>query len=206
MTYNADLRVFALATVTFDFGEGGAITASADVAPVRMELYDPDSRADAARLAAEVALSAACLAMAGAQLWDVARAALAPRGGGLRRYFSSPAHWVDAASNALLLVCVALWWSFALLHARGWSMALRYDVYADLEPAAYFLRLRAAGAGLAAAWRAVRALRGAVEVAAWYFALSGINVLLLLARCVLLGGREGRGQRERERGGREGGV
>lgn len=186
VTYNADLRVFALTTVSFEFGDGGSIRASHDVKPIRMEAYDltgPDaSPADAARLAAEAALSAACALMALAQLRDVARAARSGGAAGLRRYFGSAAHWVDGASNALLLACVALWWTFVVGHAGRWSVALRYDVYADLEPRANFLRLSAAGRGLSAAWGAVRALREAVGVASWYFALSGINVLLLLAR------------------------
>jgi hypothetical protein len=49
-----------------------------------MEPYAPGSRADAARFAAEVALSAASLAMVASQVWAVAAAARRP--GGLRRW------------------------------------------------------------------------------------------------------------------------
>jgi hypothetical protein len=91
-----------------------------------MELYDPASTADAARYAAEIILSICCGAMALGQLFEAAAAARRP--GGLGRYFSSPAHWVDLISNALLVVCCALWWAFVVRHARTWSMDLRYDV------------------------------------------------------------------------------
>ena len=35
---------------------------------------------------------------------------------------------MDTISNGLLLVCCAIWWAFVMLHARVWSMNLRYDV------------------------------------------------------------------------------
>lgn len=73
--------------------------------------------------------------------------------------------------------------ALAGLHPTNLRPPSPAQVYTDLEPAANFLRLRAAGRGLAAAWSAIRGLEAAVEVAAWYWALSGINILLLLARC-----------------------
>jgi antitoxin (DNA-binding transcriptional repressor) of toxin-antitoxin stability system len=57
------------------------------------------------------------------------------------------------------------------------------QVYQDLQPTANFLHLAAAGRGLTAAWDAITRLDAAVNVVAWYYALSGINILLLLARC-----------------------
>lgn len=61
-------------------------------------------------------------------------------------------------------------------------MQTHTQVYSDLQPAANFLRLRGGGRHLTAAWAAIRGLGAAAEVLAWYFALSGINILLLLAR------------------------
>lgn len=83
VTYNPDLGIFAAATVEFDFGPGGSISARSRVSSLRMEPYAEGSRADAARLAAEVALSAAAGLMAAGQLWAVAAAA---RRGGLGRW------------------------------------------------------------------------------------------------------------------------
>jgi hypothetical protein len=56
------------------------------------------------------------------------------------------------------------------------------QVYEELEPTANFLHLSAGGRGLSAAWAAIMHLDAAVAVASWYYALSGINILLLLAR------------------------
>lgn len=91
-----------------------------------MELYDPASTADSARFAAELVLSIAVVVLVLSQAWAVVAAAFRPKG--LRTYWSSPAHVVDAISNALLVVCCALWWAFVTRHAKTWSMSLRYDV------------------------------------------------------------------------------
>lgn len=89
---------------------------------------------------------------------------------------------MDLVSNLLLVACTALWWCFVAYHSRAWSMDLQYGVYADLQPRANFLHLAAGGAGLRRAWSALRNLEAAVTVVSWYYALSGINILLLLAR------------------------
>lgn len=91
-----------------------------------MELYDTASTADNARFAAEVVLSIAVVVMVLGQVWDVVAAAFRPQG--LRKYWSSPAHVMDAISNALLVVCCALWWAFVTRHVKTWSMDLRYHV------------------------------------------------------------------------------
>ncbi len=65
-------------------------------------------------------------------------------------------------------------------------MALRYPVYAwdSLQPAAYFLKLRDNGAQLNGAWGAFQDLESSIAVLNWYYALHGINILLLIARWV----------------------
>lgn len=61
------------------------------------------------------------------------------------------------------------------------------QVYANLQPKAHFLQLLQDGAGLKAAWEAFRAMEAAIGVLTWYYALNGISILLLIARCVLAG-------------------
>jgi hypothetical protein len=57
------------------------------------------------------------------------------------------------------------------------------QVYASLEPQAYFLRLAdSQGAGLRGAWAAFSAMQEAIGVLNWYYALNGISILLLIAR------------------------
>lgn len=61
------------------------------------------------------------------------------------------------------------------------------QVYANLQPKAHFLQLLEDGAGLKAVWEAFRAMEAAIDVLNWYYALNGISILLLIARCVLAG-------------------
>lgn len=51
------------------------------------------------------------------------------------------------------------------------------------QPDANFLRLADNGAHLRAAGSAFAALRSAIGLLNWYFALNGINILLMIARC-----------------------
>jgi hypothetical protein len=57
-------------------------------------------------------------------------------------------------------------------------------VYAseNLQPDAYFLKLAGNGQGLKEAWSAISNLQDAINVLSWYYALNGINILLLIAR------------------------
>jgi hypothetical protein len=65
------------------------------------------------------------------------------------------------------------------------AAVLALQVYANLQPQAYFLQLANDGAGLTSAWEAFRALEQAVGVLNWYYALNGISILLLIARWVM---------------------
>ena len=58
------------------------------------------------------------------------------------------------------------------------------QVYANLQPQAYFLHLADDGAGLQAAWAAFSRMQDAIGVLNWYYALNGISILLLIARWV----------------------
>jgi hypothetical protein len=106
--------------------------------------------------------------------------------GGLRAYLSRGSNWLKLANNALLLTAVGLWWTFVTRHARTFYMDLRYPVYADLEPPAHLLKLAGDGSGLDAAWEAFARLEAAIGVLNWYYALNGISILLLIARCACL--------------------
>lgn len=57
------------------------------------------------------------------------------------------------------------------------------QVYNQLQPQAYFLKLANGGAGLQAAWEAFSKMEEAISVLNWYYALNGISILLLIARC-----------------------
>lgn len=51
-----------------------------------------------------------------------------------------------------------------------------------LQPDANFLRLRDAGSQLEGAWAAFAALRAGIGLLNWYYALNGVNILLMIAR------------------------
>ena len=55
-------------------------------------------------------------------------------------------------------------------------------MYTSLEPTADFLELANGGRNLAAAWDAITGLEAAMGLVSWYYSLSGISILLLLAR------------------------
>lgn len=52
----------------------------------------------------------------------------------------------------------------------------------NLQPDAFFLKLADEGAGLQSAWSAIKRLTEAINLLSWYYALNGINILLLIAR------------------------
>lgn len=55
-------------------------------------------------------------------------------------------------------------------------------MYQDLQPQAYFLKLNANGAELSNAWDAFYNLDDAIVLLNSYYALNGINIILLIAR------------------------
>jgi hypothetical protein len=58
------------------------------------------------------------------------------------------------------------------------------QVYVNLQPQAFFLKLANNGSGLASAWEAITRLEAAISVLNVYYAINGICILLLIARSV----------------------
>lgn len=96
--------------------------------------------------------------------------------------------WLDEDSSTLRR-------QVAVRHNNFWCEGFKgnvpccvpLQVYANLQPKPHFLQLLDDGAGLKAAWEAFRAMEAAIGVLNWYYALNGISILLLIARCVLAG-------------------
>jgi hypothetical protein len=65
------------------------------------------------------------------------------------------------------------------------SAACFMQVYVNLQPQAFFLKLANNGAGLASAWEAITRLEAAISVLNVYYAINGICILLLIARSVV---------------------
>lgn len=71
---------------------------------------------------------------------------------------------------------------FACKLTAGLNAVCRYDVYSDLQAEAAFLRLNDNGVYLLQLQAAFANLQYLVNKLAWYYALNGINILLLIGR------------------------
>ncbi|KAA6428169.1 MAG: hypothetical protein FRX49_01765, partial [Trebouxia sp. A1-2] len=198
VTYNPELQIFSSSVISFDFTDGGSILQCQGVGgmqvtysihTVRVELYE--SSGDYVRLVLEILLTIWVCIHLFSEFWAIIQARR--RQGSFLLYFKSPWNIVDFLSTALLFACVIVWWDFALRDALPFDIDLRYDVYANLEAEAAFLKLNDNGVYLlqlqaAFAKLQVVDLNGFVVVQylvnklAWYYALNGINILLLIGR------------------------
>lgn len=66
-------------------------------------------------------------------------------------------------------------------YANTFNIDIRYDVYNDLNAAANYLALSPTS-GMDGLWSAYNSMVAGVDMLNWYFALNGINILLLIAR------------------------
>ncbi|GLC33126.1 hypothetical protein PLESTB_000367500 [Pleodorina starrii] len=182
VTYNAQLRIFSYYFIRFFFSDGGSIKITHRLNTVRVELYN--SVNDDVRFAFEIILSMWIIAMLLYNLWEIGYTQRTR--GNFLKYFLSGWHWVEFASNGLLTACIIIWWVFKQQYAKTFNILIRYDVYQRLSPDANFLALQDSGANLVAANAAFSDLRELVDMLNWYFALNGINILLLIARVLKL--------------------
>ncbi|GLI64894.1 hypothetical protein VaNZ11_008286 [Volvox africanus] len=196
VTYNAQLRIFSYFYIRFYFSDGGSIKITHRLNTVRVELDSTYS--DRVRFGFEIILSIMIFGMLLYNLWQIFAPQTASErregwvrkvlGSGKRclRYFLSGWHWVEFVSNCLLTTCMIIWWVFRQKYAKTFEIDIRYDVYESLTPKANYLALNATGANLTNANAAFSDLRELVDMLNWYFALNGINILLLIARVLKL--------------------
>ncbi|GFR50551.1 hypothetical protein Agub_g12825 [Astrephomene gubernaculifera] len=182
ITYNAPLRIFSYFYVKFFFSDGGSIKVSHRLNTVRVELYN--SYEDDVRFGLEIVLSMWISLLLLHNLWEIGYTQKTR--GNFLKYFLSGWHWVEFTSNGLLTACMIIWWVFKEHYAKTFDISIRYNVYQSLSPDANFLALQDDGANLIAANTAFSDLRELVDMLNWYFALNGINILLLIARVLKL--------------------
>jgi hypothetical protein len=101
-------------------------------------------------------------------------------------YFTKAWNVIDFVSNSLLSSCVIIWWIFVFKYARPFDIQLRYNVYANLHATADYLALADNGSGMVSMWHDFTDLQDLIDMLNWYFALNGINILLLIARILKL--------------------
>ncbi len=83
------------------------------------------------------------------------------------QWFESGWNWVDFISNGLLTACMCIWWVFVTRYAKTYDVALRYDVYANLQPTANYLALNAQGAQLSALVDDVNETKALIDLLNW---------------------------------------
>uniref|UniRef100_A0A061RIA9 Polycystin cation channel family n=1 Tax=Tetraselmis sp. GSL018 TaxID=582737 RepID=A0A061RIA9_9CHLO len=188
VTYNAELRVFSAAMLTFKYSDGGTIDVSHKLHTVRVELYSED--ADIVRLCLEIFLTIATVGSLISELYEMVQ--VWRRTGSPMNYFQSAWNWIDLTSIALLVCTMCMWWIFVLRQASKFDIDLRYDVYESLTAPAAMLRLAGDGVevpkgeGLRDVQASFAELQGIVDTLAWYYAINGINILFLIARVLKL--------------------
>lgn len=182
ITYNAPLRVFGYFRIRFFFSDGGSIQVSYRLYTVTVEMYATSE--DTVRFVLEIILNICIAVLCLIQLFAMVQAH--KEKGHFMKYFLSGWAWVDTISNALLVTCCILWWIYVADYANQYDISLRFDVYASLTPDANYLALNANGQNLEAAWDAFSSMDDLINILNWYYALNGINILLLIARVLKL--------------------
>ncbi|KAK9819873.1 hypothetical protein WJX72_003501 [[Myrmecia] bisecta] len=178
ITYNPELQIFGSSVITFQFTDGGSIQVQNNIHTLRVELYEKPG--DYVRLTLEILLTiAVCLNLVG-ELYGIALTQYRQKNALL--YFQNGWAWLDFISMVLMMACVCIWWDFAINDARPFDIQLRYNVYDNLEAQAAYLKLSAQGMYLDQVQNSFSALQVLVNKLAWYYALNGINILLLIAR------------------------
>ena len=79
-----------------------------------------------------------------------------------------------------------VWWTFVLRDVPAFDIDIRYDVYANLNAQARIMRFNGDGGELSNAYAAFSNLQYLVQTLSWYYALNGINILLVIARILNL--------------------
>jgi hypothetical protein len=101
-------------------------------------------------------------------------------------YFTSGWSLVGLGSTSLMVTSNIVWWTFVLKHVPAFDINIRYNVYKDLNDQARILQLNGDGSELNEAFKAFSSLQSLVQTLSWYYALNGINILLVIARILNL--------------------
>lgn len=216
VTYNAELRMFSSVFVRFRFTDGGSIRLTYKLHTIRVELYSDKRDYIRLVLEITFALLVLASAYyqlkvrrrrLGGCTREVVQRHVSQRSrrrSTQRReraqgvfiawretrnplsYFTSGWAWVGLASTALMITSIIVWWTFVLRHIPAFDINIRYDVYNDLNAQAHILQFRGAGEGLHSAVAAFSDLQFLVSTLSWYYAINGINILLVIARILSL--------------------
>eukprot|EP00238_Polyblepharides_amylifera_P010194 CAMPEP_0196599430 /NCGR_PEP_ID=MMETSP1081-20130531/94852_1 /TAXON_ID=36882 /ORGANISM="Pyramimonas amylifera, Strain CCMP720" /LENGTH=1166 /DNA_ID=CAMNT_0041925201 /DNA_START=11 /DNA_END=3511 /DNA_ORIENTATION=+ len=210
VTYNVELRTFANIKILFDFTVAGKIEISNSIEAVRVELYETTQ--DFIRLGMEVALAIGALVAFSLEMKELVESH--QKYGTVQAYFRSAWNYVDLLSIGLQIACITIWWwSYVYNNASQFSVSDspggRYEVYGDLDSRANYLRLAGScysvvpdsedevlnelcdpnlvrGAAMKDLSTMLLAMEDCATTLSEYMTLSGINIILMISRCLKL--------------------
>lgn len=208
VTYNAELRTFANIQILFEFALSGKIEISYSIQPVRVELYEESG--DYVRLVFEIILTIGSIVALALELLELFESQ--QKYGTVKAYFRSPWNYVDLTSITLQIACMCFWWMYVLTAINfdiSPKVGGRYDVYHQVESSpARFLALHGEfitipgvdeeppttmcspkitrGEGFRQLGSMLTEMEAIGVALSQYMTLSGINIILMIARSLKL--------------------
>lgn len=101
-------------------------------------------------------------------------------------YYTGAFDILDLLSTLLMVATLTMWWIFAFKATRRFGMSSRFDVYRDLRAEAFITQLSDGGVELMRAAEQMERLDELAMLLSWYFALNGVNILVMIARVLHL--------------------
>jgi len=181
VVYNAELGYFGNVMVFFAFTEGGKIEVSYSVNTIKVELYETTN--DWIRFTMEILLSIGAIHSVYAEVMDLVESKRTR--GSYLAYFSSVWNYIDIASIAIHVGTIFMWFTFGWKLAADFSPSLHYDIYKNLEASAFITNLKVPNQ-MAEMGSLFLEMKDLVTYLQLYMTLSGINIILMLARILKL--------------------
>jgi hypothetical protein len=181
VVYNAELGYFGNVMVFFEFTEGGKIEVSHSVNTIKVELYE--STDDWVRFAMEILLTIGAVHSVYAEVMDLVESKRTR--GSYLAYFSSVWNYIDVASISIHIGTIFMWFTFGWKLAADFSPDIHYDIYKNLEASAFLPNLKVPNQ-MAEMGALFLEMKDLVTYLQLYMTLSGINIILMLARILKL--------------------
>jgi hypothetical protein len=94
---------------------------------------------------------------------------------------------LDLLSTILMVITLTMWWAFVITATVRFDMSSRFNVYKDPRADAFIGQLSdISGSEIKRAARQFERVDELVMTLTWYYALNGINILIMIARVMHL--------------------
>ena len=181
VVYNAELGYFGNVMVFFEFTEGGKIEVTHSLNTVKVELYETTE--DWIRFSMEILLTIGAIYSVYGELMDLLESKKTR--GSYMAYFSSVWNYIDVASITIHCVTISMWFIFGWKLAADFSPNIHYDIYKNIEASAFLPNLKVPNQ-FAELGDLFLEMKNLVTYLQLYMTLSGINIILMLARILKL--------------------